>query len=182
MARFSCAHTHWIAVWTTAIMTIVATVTLCIYVENAYAAFFLGIVAIYLNIVNVLDAPEQLQASHITFTPGYIISTNAIVISMLLAIDQLIERGYVKWAGVAANVPILAIILLSGASCMDTEAAIRTITQHIYMLAYQTWPMMSFVGVLWGAYPLGTVISLSLASVASLVVLFIQYSIVKTKL
>ena len=182
LPRFSCAFVPWTIAWSMAIITLLAAIGLCMFIENPYIAFSMGIFAIYLNIVNVLDAPERLQESHIKFTAAYILSTNAIVVSILVTIDQLIERGYVKWAGVVAHVPILSIILLSGGMCTDTESAIRTITQHIYMLAYQTWPSMAFIGVVWGGSALGTPIALTLASISVIIILLIQYTIVKTKL
>jgi hypothetical protein len=182
LPRFSCAYMHWAFSWVLSVLAIAGGIISCVYIENVYLSLLIGFVAIYLNIVNVLDAPDRLQESHIEFTFGYVFSTNAIVVSILIAIDQLIENGHVKWAGIVANVPILAIILLAGASCSDTQSAMRIITQHIYMLAYQTWPSMAFVGVIWGAIPLGMPIAITLAITSVFCVLLVQYSMVKTKL
>jgi glucose uptake protein GlcU len=116
------------------------------------------------------------------FTYYYIIFINVLAVGALVAIDQLVELGEIQWAGISTNFPILAAMLLAGSTCTTTQEAMRTTTQHVYMLAYQTWPSMAFVGVLWGAEPFGQVTSIVLASAAVIIVLFVQYSMIKSEL
>ena len=51
-----------------------------------------------------------------------------------------VNNGEIIWAGIVSNVPLLAMALIAGASCHNSEKSIKSVRQHIYMLAYQTWP------------------------------------------
>ena len=180
--RFSCAHKEWILCWIIAAVVTSGTTIGVYYTNSDYMYFAIGILAAYVNIVNVTDAPGQLQQNHIKFTTYYVLFINFMAIGALVTIDQLIQRGEVEWAGICSNFPILAAMLLAGSTCTSTQEAMRTTTQHVYMMAYQTWPSMAFVGVLWGAGSLGQTTSLVLASIAVTVVLLIQYSLVKAEI
>jgi len=180
--RFSCATQFWVLCWLLAFLVMAAAVTVCILVENTYFLFAIGMVAAYLNIVNVVDAPLRLRDTHLKFTLWYVIGTNAVVITAFLTIDHLIEQGYVQWAGVASNIPLLPIVLLAGSTCSETEETVQAINQHVYMLAYQSWPAMAFVGTVWGTHQLGNVLSLSMATLTVTIVLLIQYLMVRNKL
>lgn len=182
LPRFSCAHKEWLLCWLIAGCGTAGTTIGVYYSNNDYILFFIGIAAAYINILNVTDAPEQLQTGHMKFTYYYIIFINVLAVGALVAIDQLVELGEIQWAGISTNFPILAAMLLAGSTCTTTQEAMRTTTQHVYMLAYQTWPSMAFVGVLWGAEPLGQVTSIVLASAAVIIVLFVQYSMIKSEL
>jgi hypothetical protein len=182
MPRFSCAHKEWILCWIIAIAVTSGATIAVRYTDNDYIYFAIGILAAYMNVINVTDAPGQLQQNHIKFTTYYVIFINLLAVGALVTIDQLIQRGEVEWAGICSNFPILAAMLLAGSTCTSTTESMRTTTQHVYMLAYQTWPSMVFVGVLWGAEPLGQTTSLILGSTALIIVLLVQYSMVKTEL
>ena len=133
------------------------------------------------NVVNVSDAPAQLQQQHLKFTAYYVLFINALAIGALVTIDHLIQLGEVEWAGICSNFPILAAMLLAGSTCTTTEQAMRTTTQHVYMLAYQTWPAMAFVGMIWATEPLMGIYSVGLGSLAVIIVLGIQYTMVKNE-
>jgi len=141
-----------------------------------------GIVATLLNIVNVLHAPHHIEQHNIHFTWTYIISTNIVVFGVLFGIHELIYTGEIIWAGVLSNVPLLAMALIAGASCHNSDKAIRSIRQHIYMLAFQTWPNMAVLAVLWLTYELNTVIQIVVSLSALIVVMGIQYIVIKPKL
>tara|TARA_B110000977_G_scaffold132461_1_gene168792 strand:- start:454 stop:1242 length:789 start_codon:yes stop_codon:yes gene_type:complete len=180
LPRFSCATPQWLICWSLGILSMTTAAILCIVIENPYILFSIGILAAYLNIVNVMDAPTHLHETPIKFTTWYIIGTNIVIVVALVLIDQLIQHDYVRLAGVISNIPILSIVLLAGSSCADTEEAVNTTNQHIYMLAYQTWPAMAFVGVMWIGQVYTTTISLTMSISAVVVVLFIQFIMAKT--
>lgn len=180
--RFSCAHKEWFVCWAFAVGTAVAGMITCLYTDNDYILFSLGILAAYLNVVNVVDAPNHLQHKDIKIGIGYIITVNIAIIIVLVLIDQLIENGYTKWAGLSGSIPLLAAGILAGSSCAETETALADTSQHIYLLAYQTWPGMAATGILWWANPLGTIPATVMAGIACLTVIGIQYAMIKTKL
>lgn len=180
LPRFSCAIPQWTICWILGTIAMVTTAIMCIVIENPYILFSIGILAAYLNIVNVVDAPTRLQEIHIKFSAWYVLGTNIAVISALIFIEELVENDYVRLAGVISNIPILSITLLAGSSCDNTEEAMTTTNQHIYMLAYQTWPAMALVGVMWIGHTYTTITTLSMGISAVVVVLFIQYIMVKT--
>ena len=182
LPRFSCAHKKWIICWFIAIFITGGMITLIYFTQNNYALFSIGIIGSCLNIINVLDAPIQLEHKPIKFTAYYIIFINAMAIGALIAIDRLIEAGEVEWAGISTNLPILAIALLAGSTCLSTSQAIRTTSQHVYMLAYQTWPGLAFIGIIWLSNFMNTYLMIGLASIGVLTVLLIQYIMIEPKL
>ena len=178
LPRFSCAHKEWVLCWTIALLVAGGTTT-WVYYTNNY--LILGLMAALGNVVNVSDAPAQLQQQHLKFTAYYVLFINALAIGALVTIDHLIQLGEVEWAGICSNFPILAAMLLAGSTCTTTEQAMRTTTQHVYMLAYQTWPAMAFVGMIWATEPLMGIYSVGLGSLAVIIVLGIQYTMVKNE-
>ena len=163
--RFSCAHKEWFFTWILALSAAAMAAAACLYATNDYILFALGVMAVYMNVVNVMDAP-----------------VNIAIIIVLVLIDQLIDNGYTKWAGLSGSIPLLAAGILAGSSCAETETAIADTSQHIYLLAYQTWPGMAATGILWWANPLGTVPATVMAGIACATVIGIQYAMIKTKL
>ena len=180
--RFSCAHKEWLFTWILALAVAAIGATACLYASNDYILFSLGVLAVYLNVVNVMDAPIHLQHKKIKLGIKYIISVNIAIIIILVLIDQLIDMGYTKWAGIGGSIPLLAAGILAGSSCAETETAIADTSQHIYLLAYQTWPGMAATGILWWTQTLGTIPSTIMAGIACMVVIGIQYAMIKTKL
>lgn len=180
--RFSCAHKEWILCWVIALLLISGTTIGVYYTNNHYIYLAIGLVAALVNIVNVTDAPAQLQQQGIKFTVYYIIFINLLAIGALIAIDQLIQHGEVEWAGICSHFPILAAALLAGSTCTTTQQSMRTTTQHVYMLAYQTWPSMAFIGVVWATEPLFGSYSVALGSIAVVAVVGIQYTMIKNEL
>lgn len=180
--RFSCAHKEWFFAWILALTAAAMAASACLYATNDYILFALGVMAVYMNVVNVMDAPIHLQRKEIKLGIKYIIAVNIAIIIVLVLIDQLIENGYTKWAGLSGSIPLLAAGILAGSSCAETETAIADTSQHIYLLAYQTWPGMAATGILWWANPLGAVPATVMAGIACATVIGIQYAMIKTKL
>lgn len=201
LPRFSCAVKQWAVCWILAISVLALTIFLCFYTYNTYALFSIGILAAYLNTVNVIDAPEHLHKTKMSFTLNYIVAVNAMVVGVLIAINILIEHEQVAAAGIGGSLPLLAITLLAGSTCSPSEQtlktstsllagstyspseqALKTSTQHVYMLAYQTWPSMVFVGVLRMVHSLGDYTAIALSTGAMLSMLIIQFVMIKDKL
>lgn len=182
MPRFSWAHKQWIMCWLIATVVAIAAVTICFYVENEYILFAIGMGAAYINVVNVLNAPKRLENKPIKYTVCYFVTLDLAIIVILMAINTLIDFGYTKWAAIGGALPLLAVAMLVNSTCANTETAIRTTSQHIYLLAYQMWPAMASIGTLWGTLRFGDVPALVLSSAACIATIFIQYMVVKTKL
>jgi hypothetical protein len=148
-------------------------------VESVTLYVVLGTTAIVLNIINVKDAPQHLEQEHVQLTTEYVIGTNIIILSVLFAMNALLDGGYLVWAGIISNIPLLAVVLLLGSTCSVSPTAVKMTRQHIYMLSYQTWPNMAFVGILWATLALGNDIACFLASAGMLVMFGLQYYMIK---
>ena len=182
MPRFKCAHSHWILTWIISILSITGSIILCYFTQNDTSLFIIGSLAAVINIINILDAPAQLNHKPIKLTWEYLFFVNAMAIGVLVLIQELIRHGHVRWAAISLNFPLLAIALIAGSTCSNSPQAIRATSQHVYMLAYQSWPAMTVVGVLWATFKLGKLISMTLASIAGILIVLCQYTMIKTKI
>ena len=138
--------------------------------------------AAYVNIVNVLDAPVHLHTEKASYSVCYFVTLDIVVFAILMIINTLIDFGYTEWAAIGGSIPILAIAMLVNSTCSNSEEAAKTTLQHIYLLAYQKWPAMASIGVLCGAKRLGDAPALVLSAIACIVVIALQYMIVRIKL
>lgn len=179
LPRFHCAKRRWIFIWFIALFMMAVVILLIGFIESVPLYILLGTAAVMLNILNVRDAPKHLEQEHVELTITYVIGTNAIILSVLFAMNALLDGGYLVWAGIISNIPLLAIILLVGSTCSASPTALTMTRQHIYMLSYQTWPNMAFVGILWAALPLGNVMACCLAGAGTFMVFGIQYCMIK---
>lgn len=179
--RFACSSS-WLPVWISALILTTLGVLLIGLVDSVALDISLGIVAIFFNLFNIHDAPKHIQNDRVNLTVGYIIGTNVIVFGVLFLIHIVLQHGELVWAGILANVPLMAFVLIAGSTCESTPKAITLTGQHVYMLSYQIWPNMAFVGCLWATLPLGAEISFVLACVATLCVLGLQYYFIKNLL
>lgn len=182
MPRFKCAQSHWIFTWAISILSIAGTTTLCYFTQNDNSLFIIGSLAAVINIINVLDAPAQLNHKPIKLTWQYFFFVNVMAIGVLILIQELIRNGHIRWAGISLNFPILAIALIAGSTCSNSPQAIRATSQHIYMLAYQSWPALGVVVTLWGTIKLGKLISMTLSSIVGILIVLGQYTMIKTKI
>lgn len=180
LPRFTCATWPWLQLFGTAIVTMGCIILIIGLVRSDALEFLLGCLAVGLNVINLKDAPTHLQSENVHLTVGYIVSVNVVVLAILLGMNYLIDYGELVWAGIVANIPMLAIMLLIGSSCKDSPKALRITSQHVYMLSYQTWPNMAFVGILRASMSLGEEMACGIAAVSSVVIIIIQYMAVKT--
>lgn len=180
LPRFACAARRWGMYWTFAILAMGAVVLLIGFVHDHGLYIGLGIAAILLNILNVVDAPQHLEQDNIQLTYEYVLGVNIVATGILVAIHALVDQEELVWAGVLSNVPVFAIILMAAASLKPTPDAILTTGQHIYMMSYQIWPNMTFVGVLWGCLAhMSVATAVGVAVGTTLGVLGIQYCMIK---
>jgi hypothetical protein len=179
LPRFHCAKRQWVVIWLVALIIMAAVILLIGFVESVTLYVVLGTTAIVLNIINVKDAPQHLEQEHVQLTTEYVIGTNIIILSVLFAMNALLDGGYLVWAGIISNIPLLAVVLLLGSTCSVSPTAVKMTRQHIYMLSYQTWPNMAFVGILWATLALGNDIACFLASAGMLVMFGLQYYMIK---
>lgn len=177
--RFSCAALKWGCIWLITIIMMVLAVLLIGIAQSQTLNIVLGALAVVLNIYNLKDAPQHLQAEKVGFSVVYVVGTNAIVLGVLAIMNALLNAGELVWAGIVSNIPLLALVLIAGSTCKTTPDAIKMTKQHIYMMSYQIWPNMAFVGVLWAAIPLGAANACIFASVGTLILLVVQFIVIK---
>jgi hypothetical protein len=166
-------------VWLFTIAILIGIVVLIGSTQSVALQLTIGIFAIFFNISNMTDAPQHIQEERVELTATYVIGTNIVIIGILALIHIAIDRGEVVWAGILSNIPLMAFILIAGSSCRATPQSLKMTAQHIYMLSYQTWPNMAFVGTLWAALPLGVTTACILASTVMVVTLIIQFIFIK---
>lgn len=180
--RFSCASLKWGCIWLTTITMMVLAVLLIGMAHSQTLNIALGALAVVLNIYNLQDAPQHLQSEHGGLTIAYVIGTNAIVLGVLAIMNALLDAGKLVWAGIVSNIPLLALVLIASSTFQNTPDAIRMTRQHVYMMSYQIWPNMAFVGILWASIPMGSVNACIIASVGTLLLLGIQFYCIKKML
>ncbi len=180
-SRFKCSL-MWLFVWVAALVCTTLAVVLVGTLDSVALDISLGILAIFFNLINVNDAPHHVENDRVDLSVGYVVGTNVVVFGVLFLIHVFLQRGEMVWAGILANLPLMAFVLIAGSTCETTPKAIKMTGQHVYMLSYQTWPNMAFVGCLWAAMPLGVDIASVIATTAMVLVLGLQYYFIKNLL
>ncbi len=178
--RFRCAKNYWIYTWILTILATAAAIALIGLTTSHILHYIFGGLAISLNVFNIMDSPQHLEQDHVQLSFEYVFGVNVVVFGALAAMDALLEAGFFVWAGIVSNVPLLVIILIAKSTCEPTPQAIKMTGQHIYMLSYQTWPNMIFVGIFLASLPLGTEVASVIAGVSTCAVFLIQYIMIKT--
>lgn len=177
--RFECTHYMWGLCWLVAV-TLMITIAVTIWqVDNVELYIAFGALAVLLNGLNVYRAPMHIQHPKMKFTWKYIAWTTVGVVLFLSVIQILIDNGHISLAGIISNVPLLSIVLLVGTSCKNTPETTRTTGQHIYMLSYQIWPSMAFIGSMLATSEWSQVGSISIAIGMMLSTILIQYIVIK---
>ena len=182
LPRFGCAVKHWLVCWLAA-FTFMGAICILLW-AYPFTEMYVGIgfTALIMNGVNIEHAPKHLKNEKMKFTPLYLLGANAVYIALTIGVHWLIEYGLIVYAGLMSNLPLFAIALFASSSCRDTPMAIRMTSQHVYMLAFQTWPSMAFLGTLWILLPQGSVVALCIAGTAAVITMAIQYFVVKARL
>ena len=179
VSRFKCSK-WWIFIWIATLLVLTMTVLLVGNMQSSATQLTLGILAIFFNLSNLTEAPSALPANdHVKLSIVYVIITNIVILSVLGLIHIAIDQDQLVWAGILSNLPLMSFILIAGSSCQPSAKALRQTAQHIYMLSYQTWPNMAFVGSLWAAMPLGVDSAIIVAILAMIAVLIVQFVAIK---
>lgn len=179
--RFKCSQ-MWLLVWVAALVCTTLSVVLIGTLDSVALDISLGILAVFLNLINVNDAPQHVENDRVELSLVYVIGTNVVVFAVLFLIHYFLEQGELVWAGILANVPLMAFVLIAGSTCQTTPKAIKLTGQHVYMLSYQIWPNMAFVGCLWATMSMGVDVASALAIVTMVFVLGLQYYFIKNLL
>jgi hypothetical protein len=182
LPRFGKANCHWAATWIVSVVTMAVTIVIIGIFGNDILYLVTGIIATLLNIVNVTCAPQHIEKNEIKFTPTYIVGINVLVFGVLFGIHELIGAGELVWAGILSNIPLLAMALIAGATCIDSKKAVISIHQHVYMLSYQIWPNMAILSALWVTRKQLLFERLCISLIALIIVISIQYLFIKSKL
>ena len=179
VSRFKCSK-WWIIIWIATLLVLTMTVLLVGNMQSSATQLLLGILAIFFNLSHLTEAPSALPANdHVKLSIVYVIITNIVILSVLGLIHIAIDQDQLVWAGILSNLPLMSFILIAGSSCQPSAKALRQTAQHIYMLSYQTWPNMAFVGSLWAAMPLGVDSAIIVAILAMIAVLIVQFVAIK---
>lgn len=176
--RFECSN-MWLIIWTATLLILTLAVYIIGTIHSEALQLILGIVAIFLNIVNINDAPQNLKKKQVEFTVGYVLASNVIIVGALIFIHMALDRGELVLAGLLSNIPLMAFVLIAGSTCKATPESLQLTGQHIYMMSYQIWPNMAFIGTLWATFPLGADIAFVLAIISMVIVLVLQYFLIK---
>lgn len=182
LPRFGCAIKHWLVCWLSAFVLMGAVCIILWAFPSTEVYVGTGMLALIMNMINIEHAPKHLKNTKMKFTPLYLLSANTVYIALTIAVHWLIEYGYIVYAGLMSNLPLFSIALFASSSCRDTPLAIQMTAQHVYMLAFQTWPSMAFLGILWVLLPQGSVIALCSAGMAAVATMTVQYFVVKARL
>jgi hypothetical protein len=180
----------WLCRWALAIMVVIITSAIvwaiCIYDEKRYFIVLLGILALFLNVMNVTDAPEHIKSktgSNMKFSWCYFLVVNVAIVVILVVIKYLTEQKYFVAAGILSNIPLLAIALLAISALQTQAQASKDIKQQAYMLSYQTWPALGMLAGSWLSIQYINIVWVSFLNgiVILGLVMGIQYCIIKDK-
>jgi hypothetical protein len=113
------------------------------------------------------------------FSVLYFLGINIVASGLIVGVHWLLQAGFVTWAGLLANVPVFSIVLFASSSCMETPSAIRMTRQHVFMLAFQTWPSMAMVSTILLVLPAGHIFAAIIAGLATILVIILQFVVIR---
>ena len=179
LPRYGCASGYWFICWMLSFMAMGGTAFALWYSQTEAMYIGVGIAAALLNAVNLQHAPKKLESASMKFTFSYFLGINIIASGLIFGVHWLLQAGFVTWAGLLTNLPVFSIILFASSSCRETPVAIRTTRQHVFMLAFQTWPSMALVSTLLLVLSVGHVFAVIIASVATIMVIIFQFAVIQ---
>ncbi len=156
---------------------------ICTYDNKRYFLALSGMMALFLNVMNVTDAPNHIKGKKMKFSCSYFVVVNLAIIGILLLIKYLTEQEYFIIAGIVSNIPLFAIALLAAAALQTQTQATKDIKQQAYMLSYQIWPALGMLAGSWLSlqYIVTVWISLVIGIIIIGLVIGIQYCLIKDK-
>lgn len=178
----------WMCRWCLSIFVIIATSAIvwaiCTYDKKRYFLILCGMMALFLNVMNVTDSPNHIKGNKMKFSCSYFTVVNLAIIGILIVIKYLTEQKFLILAGIVSNIPLFAIALLAAAALQTEIQATKDIKQQAYMLSYQTWPALGMIAGSWLSLQYIDIVWVSLMIGIFIigVVIGIQYCLIKDKL
>jgi hypothetical protein len=174
------SHTLWPIVWSIAMIVMVGALTVLWIIKSPIIFAIMGAFSILLNFANIQDVPEQIKTNTIKITWLYALIANVSAAIIIATISELINHKQQFIASIVSNIPFFSIVLLAQSTL--TSVGTQITSQHIYMLAYQTWPSMTFMTICFWTRDFPTTTSICAASVATMVVIGLQFTAIMKKL
>lgn len=179
LPRYGCAISYWFICWVISLGAMGGTAAALWYNRTTSMYIGVGIASALLNGINLQHAPRRLENASMNFSLPYFLGINIVASALIISVHLLLQSGYVTWAGLLANLPIFSIVLFAGSSCRETPTAIRMTRQHVFMLAFQTWPSMAMVATLLLVLSVGHVFAAIVSGIATIMVIILQFVIIQ---
>ena len=175
---------QWFGRWGLALVVVVLSTVVvwivCRYDETHYLIALLGVIALFLNVANITNAPKRLVTPNSPLHPSqssssssYWVVVNLASLGVLLAMKYLLEYDQRLIAGILSNLPLFPIALLAAAAVQPQAA--QDIKQQTFMLSYQNWPVLGMVlgswlalqycQLVWVAFVMGTTVMITIICV-----------------
>ena len=173
-------HPLWSIVWTIAtVVLLVAVISLCV-IKSSLLFGVIGGCSVLLNIANLQDMPDHIKTTSINITWFYVFVANVVTVSLVVGIAELVKADQELVASIISNIPLVSVMLLAQSTL--TSVGTQQTSQHIYMLAYQTWPSMAFISTCFFARSYSFFWTVAMASSVTVLVIVIQFCIIMKKL
>lgn len=169
-------HGIWTFIWIVALLVGACCASGIWFFQNKMVLQTIGCVAAIFNFFNLQSMPEHPQKNHLTITLSYVILTNIVVAVMMYVVFVLVENGQIAVVGIISNLPIISMALLAHSTC--TSIGTETTAQHVYILAWQIWPSLTFSVMTIVTHGLGWYWMLCISIASTIVVIIIQLTVI----
>ena len=169
-------HGIWPLIWIIAIIVGACCASGVWFFQNTMVLQTIGCIAAIFNFFNLQSMPKHPQKNHLTITWMYVILTNVVVAVMMYVVFALVENGQIVVVGILSNLPIISIALLAHSTC--TSIGTETTAQHVFILAWQIWPSLTFSFMTIVTHGLGWFWMLCISIVSTIVVIIIQLTVI----
>lgn len=146
------------------------------FFQNKMVLQTVGGVAAASNFINISSMPKHRQTKRLTLTWTYVILTNIVVVGMMSVLFLLVADGQTAVVGILSNIPIISIALLAYSTC--TSVGTESTAQHVYILAWQIWPSLTFSLMTIVTHGLGWYWMLCISIASTVVVIIIQLTVI----
>lgn len=176
--RFA-SHPMWSIVWLVALFVMVGAFVSLWSLKNELTLGVIGIGSAFLNFANIQDMHHHLKSNAIKITWLYVLIANVVVAGVVFGISELVNNDQQLIASIVSNIPFVSVCLLAQSTL--TSIGTEITSQHVYMLAYQLWPSLAFISTCLLTRDRTIVVCLLFASLATAVVIGIQFMIIMKK-
>ena len=168
-------HGLWTIIWIIALITGGCCASGVWFFKNVMVLRIIGCVAAIFNFLNLISIPKHPSKSNLTITWTYVILTNIVVTTMMYIVFVLVENGQTEVVGILSNLPIISIALLAHSTCTSIGTDITA--EHVYILAWQIWPSLTFSLMTIVTYDFGWIWMLCISIVSTIIVIIIQLTV-----